>query len=219
MISWLISILFFIGVPGKVSELESYLGEKLAGHERFEYEIVSIPRGFESINDERISLNRERSFKINYGFAYVPVDIKLGEDVTTNSFISLKLKLYDEVIVTVRKIEKGESLSAGDFVTEKRETTFLRNEAVKNLSDVFSYRAAKSINENSILQKNMVEPLPLIEIGQRVNAYSTVGTVTVSFDVTAKEDGGAGEIIRVLRDDRRLFMAEVISSEKVKIIE
>ena len=76
-----------------------------------------------------------------------------------------------------------------------------------------------NIGENAILQENMIETLPDIKAGDKVFAYSTVGTVTVTFPVSVREDGRIGETVRVVRDDRLTFKAVIVSSDKVKIIE
>ena len=52
-----------------------------------------------------------------------------------------------------------------------------------------------------------------------VNAFAQYGSVEVEFKVKAREEGSAGDIIRVVRDDRQMFSAEIIDSSTVKILE
>ena len=219
MINLVLSILLILGSVDENESLDSYLNEKLSSFKKFEYEIVSLPKYIESINDERLIISGDRKFKFNYGFAYAPVDIKLSNEKTINSFLTLKIHLYDDVLVALRKIRRGETLSKSDFIIEEREITHLRNKAVQDWDKLGFFRASTNIGEEAILQKNMVETLPDIRIGEKVFAYSTVGSVTVSFPVLVREDGRVGEKIRVVRDDKLVFKAIVIDSKKVKIIE
>lgn len=131
MIGILISILFLTAGGEKISQLDSYLKQKLSDFTKYEYEVVSLPSYIESMNDKRISISSDREFKINYGFAYVPVDIKLSSDNISQSIITLKVNLYDEVFTSLRKIKRGETISQGDFAVSEKEITHLRNEAVE----------------------------------------------------------------------------------------
>ena len=69
-------------------------------------------------------------------------------------------------------------------------------------------------------KKNLLNQYLLYNIGDNVNAFATVGSVTVTFRVTARANGGFGDNIRVIRNnDKENFRAEVIDSKTVKIIE
>lgn len=219
MIGLIISILFFNAGGERNSNLDSYLKQKLSDFTKYEYEVVSLPSYIETINDERVSISQERELKINYGFAYVPVDIKLTNDNISQSIITLKINLYDEVFTSARKIKRGEIISKSDFYVEEKEITHLRNNAVDISKMLNNVQASVNIGENAILQENMIEKLPDVKAGDKVFAFSTVGTVTVTFPVIVREDGRTGETIRVLRDDKLIFKAVVIDSQNVKIIE
>jgi len=219
MIGLIISILFFNAGGERNSNLDSYLKQKLSDFTKYEYEVVSLPSYIESINDVRVSISPEREFKINYGFAYVPVDIKLTNDNRSQSIVTLKINLYDEVFTSVRKIKRGEIISQNDFSVSEKEITHLRNNAVDISKMLNNVQASVNIGENMILQENMIEKLPDVKAGDKVFAFSNVGTVTVTFPVTVREDGRTGETIRVLRDDKLIFKAIVIDSKNVKIIE
>ena len=219
MIGLIISILFLTSSGEKNSQLDSYLKQKLSDFTKYEYKVVSLPSYVESINDKRISISSDREFKINYGFAYVPVDIKLTEENVSQSIITLKINLYDEVFTSVRKIKRGEIISQSDFAVSEKEITHLKNGAVKITSLLNNLQACTNIVENAILQENMIEKLPDVKAGDKVFAYSSVGAVTVNFPVLIREDGRIGETVRVVRDDKLIFRAVVIDSKNVKIIE
>ena len=96
--------------------------------------------------------------------------------------------------------------------------------------DVTSYRspveflhsditAKVSIAEGTLLEKWMIKESPAIGQAEVVNAFAQFGSVKVEFKVKAREEGKPGDIIRVVRDDKRMFSAEVIDSSTVKILE
>ncbi|KAB2837403.1 MAG: flagellar basal body P-ring formation protein FlgA, partial [Melioribacteraceae bacterium] len=143
----------------------------------------------------------------------------LTNDNISQSIVTLKINLYDEVFTSVRKIKRGEIISQNDFSVCEKEITHLRNNAVDISKMLNNVQASVNIGENMILQENMIEKLPDVKAGDKVFAFSNVGTVTVTFPVTVREDGRTGETIRVLRDDKLIFKAVVIDSKNVKIIE
>jgi flagella basal body P-ring formation protein FlgA len=219
MVGLLISILFFAAGTGKNTELDSYLNKKLSDYKKYEYEVISLPSYVNSINDEKISISSDRDFRINYGYAYVPIDIKLSDENISQSVVTVKVNLFAEVYVANRKIRRGDIVSSADFTIKEEDVTHLRNDRVRDASKINNHQASINIAEGAILQKNMIETLPDLRAGDKVFAYTTVGSVMVSFPVTVRESGRIGEKVRVVRDDRLTFKALIVASDKVKIIE
>ncbi len=65
----------------------------------------------------------------------------------------------------------------------------------------------------------MIENIPDIRVGDRVIAIYNNNSVNITFAVTARTSGEAGRIIKVKRDDKKLFKALVVNNTTVKIIE
>ena len=219
MIGLLISILFFTAGTERNTELDSYLNRKLADYNKYEYEVISLPSYVSSINDERISISSDRDFRINYGYAYIPVDIKLSNENISQSVVTVKVNLYTEVYVANRRIRRGDIISLTDFTIKEEEVTHLRNGVVKDTAKINNHQASINIAEGAILQDNMIETIPDLRVGDKAFAYSSVGSVLVSFPVTVREKGRIGETVRVVRDDGLTFKALIVASNKVKIIE
>ena len=219
MIGLLISILFLTFSGEKNSKLDIYLGEKFSEYYKYQYEIVSLPSYVKSIDDVRISISSDRELKVNYGYAYVPIDIKQSGENISQTVITLKINLFDEVLVANRKINRGDVLSDKDFSVLEKEITHLRSGVIKDISEIKNHQAAMNIPEGAVLQNKMVAVLPDVNSGDKIFAYSEIGTVTVTFPVSARESGCIGETIRVVRDDRLTFKALIVDLNKVKIIE
>lgn len=219
MIALLISILFLANGGERNTELDSYLKAELSEYKKYEYEVVSLPSYVNTINDSRISISNDRDFRINYGYAYVPVDIEVSPNNISQSVITIKVNLFDQVLVANRRIRRGEIVSPADFSVQEEDITHLKNKAVKDLLTIENQQAAINISEGAILQENMVESQPDIKAGDKVFAYSSLGSVIVSFPVSVRENGRIGEKIRVARDDGLIFKALVVGTNKVKIVE
>lgn len=215
---YLLNILFalmFIGKGNNSLDIKKLLIEKLPDYNKFEYNILS-PKHPELSN---YSIDNSRKIVINEGFAYIPVINKINGKVKRNEILTIKLKLFKNVLVSTRQIRRNESLSEYDFVIEEKEVSHLRFSPTDISTSIKYLRAKRDISENVILSNHMVEQIPDIKKGDRVDAIFMNKTVNISFPVTARTEGLAGEIIRVKRDDRKIFRATVLNNTTVKIIE
>ena len=65
----------------------------------------------------------------------------------------------------------------------------------------------------------MIEKIPDIKVGDRIEAYFINNSVAISFDATSRSEGSVGSIIKIKSDDQRIFKAKVLNNSTVKIIE
>ena len=163
MLSYLLSILFLIAGSDTETIINSYLDNELSDYTKYEYEVLRMPRYVDSLNDENIKIDEARRIKINKGFASIPVVITLKNNRTKKTYISLKLKLYDEVLIANQKIEKGEELDKSLFETQELEVTKFRSKHINNIKKLNHFRASRTINEKDVLQEKFVESIPLIQ--------------------------------------------------------
>lgn len=217
----LLNILFIFTFVGQTAalEIEQYLQKNLTNYKHFTFEVSSLPSRVESINDPRIKIDKERELRLRKGYAYLPVKIIHDQKRSLKSTITLKVQLYQDVLVAARKINRGEEISGSDFVILEKEVSGLKNKPITNYGMLNGAISRTVIKENSVVDLSMFERKPVIEHGDRIHAKFTVGTVDVAFFVTARESGSIGDDIRVVRDDKKIFRANVIDNENVKIIE
>jgi flagella basal body P-ring formation protein FlgA len=195
--------------------LSKFLEANLKDYERIEYTIISPS----DIQSDYYKLDNSRELKVNGPFAYVPIKQYLTNGNTKNSVLTLKLRIFKKVLVANRNLSRRENLRSEDFRIIEQEISTLRYSPINSSLPLSSYRASTKIDENSIVQKNMIEKIPEIEIGDRVEAIFSKSSVNVSFKVTARSSGGNGSIIKVKRDDKKIFKARVINNSTVQIIE
>jgi len=211
-----ILFLFVLGINNRTdSNINTYLSEKLSDYKRFNYEIVS-PK---NIDISKIRFDPSRNFKINSNYAYLPIQIYSKKGKTKNSVITIRLELFKDVLVANRRISKNEQLSRSDFQIIEKEISTLRHEPLSILKVVNNFRAKLNIASQSILQNSMIEKIPDINLGDRVNAIYSKGIVNVQFLVVARSEGVIGDIINVKREDKKMFRARILNNTKVKIVE
>jgi flagella basal body P-ring formation protein FlgA len=218
MITNILTILFsflLVGNDNQELNIDNYLNKHLSDFNRIEYTIVS-PK---NINLSSCVIDDSRNVKVTGNFAYVPVRELKNNGSFKNALITLKLKLFKNVLVSNRTIVKKEYLNINDFEIVEKEVSTLRFAPVDVSSPIDYYRSRLKISENSILQKSMLEKIPDVQIGDRIEAMFINNSVSISFAVTARSEGVVGDLIKIKRDDKKIFKAKIINNSTVKIIE
>ena len=196
------------------TELENYLNKNLAGYRDYKYEIMQLPESY-----KKIELLKPDDFNLSGNMIYIPVQVVDKSGRIFRSILSVRLKLYKNVLVAVKQISRKENLSEGDFVLKKEDVTRINGTPVYSLQGVSSLRSTVMIKPGDIVVKQMLEQIPVVKIGDELNAQYISGNVIVSTDVFARQDGVVGETITVITKDKKLFKVKVIDSKNVIIIE
>lgn len=210
----ILNILLLISPDKLKDDINLYLKQQLRNYDRFEFEIVTLPKG--EINEIRIIRNRD--LKVNGEIVYIPVEL-VEKNRVTSSFITCRLKLYKKVFVAGKKISKGEALLNSFLETKEMDVTRLGDKIITDFAEINSKRARTDISQGSILIKDYLEPIPVVRVDDRVLAFYTRGNVEISFDAIAKQEGIIGDVIRIINNEKKLFRAKIIDSLTVKIIE
>ncbi len=214
LINILFSISLLFGANRNSNYIKTVLKNNLNGINRFEYKIVS-PK---NVDINKIKIDEERKIKIEKGYAYLPVIFNPGKNAQ-NGIITLKLKIYKDVAVSVNDIKRKATITRNDYKIEEREISSFRGKPIDLNKNFTQLRAKRNIKHGTIISENMFEKIPDVKRGTRVNAIFQKGIVNVSFDATARTEGKVGDIIKIKRSDNKIFKAEIINSKQVRIIE
>ncbi len=218
MIITILNILFsflLIGNNNEELNINDYLSKHISGYKSIEYTIVS-PK---NIVLSTCIIDDSRNIKVTGNFAYLPIKQLNKNGTFKNTIITLRLKLFKNVLVANRKIVKKEFLNTHDFKIVEKEVSKLRFSPVDVSVPLDYYRSKLKISKNSILQVSMLEKIPDIQTGDRIEAVFINNSVNISFVVTARSEGVVGDLIKIKRDDRKIFKAKIINNKTVKIIE
>ncbi|MCW8848615.1 MAG: flagellar basal body P-ring formation chaperone FlgA [Melioribacteraceae bacterium] len=211
----IILALFLIGDNSQQTIIGEYLKTQLNEYEKIEHTVIA-PKNIEQYS---IMIDDSRDFKLNGNYGYVPVKEKNNDGSFRNSLVTVKLKLFKKVMVANRQLRKKENLSNSDFTIKYKEVSTLRFQPISENESLEYYRCKFNVSENTILQNSMIEKIPDIEVGDRIEAFYTNNSVAISFDATSRSEGSVGNIIKIKSDDQRIFKAEVLNNSTVKIIE
>jgi len=196
------------------NEIKAKLQSEFRSHKRVEFEIVNAPN-----NVQNVWMNNDDNINVIGSVAYIPVNIidNNGKNARTN--ISVRVKIYEDVYVAMKNINKREQLLPNYFQLIEKDITSLRGEMISSLGQIIGSRSSRFIGKGDILTKEYLEKLPVIYSGNKVSASSIVGNVKISFSAFAKQEGSIGDIIRIRTSKNEIFKAEVIDYQNVLVIE
>ncbi|MEP0859842.1 MAG: flagellar basal body P-ring formation protein FlgA [Ignavibacterium sp.] len=192
------------------SEVEIYLNKKLKGYDKIEFSILN------DIKDYKYKIDESREFKFKGATAYLPVKYPYGNK-SVNSILTLQIKLYKKVLVAIQEIKRKEKIDASSYSVQTVEIASLKNPEIVTLADLNSIRAKSLIKEGQIITKDLIEEIPVIQSGSKVIAECIKGSVLISTEAVARQDGKVDEVIDVLTASNELIKARVINSQKVLI--
>lgn len=208
-------ISFLFQSPDKLSEdIDRYLAKELPGYEKIEFKIAKLPENY-----KRIEIIESANLNITGNTAYVPIKLTNKENKTSQTFLTVNVKLYKTVLVAKDRIERKKILNSGDFDVRLIDVAGLRGKLIALDSKIENYRSKTIIRKDDILVAELIEDMPAIFTGDRVKAYFVNGTVTIDFDVNARQDGKVGDLIRVVTHDNKQYKAKVVDSKNVIINE
>jgi flagella basal body P-ring formation protein FlgA len=207
---------FFTGAGNTAfrEDVDNYLKQNLKNYDHYEFEILQAPE-----NSNKIIINNDRPFSQNGGYANINVTVIDKKNSVSQSYITLKLKLYKNVLVSSQDIKSKEEISPEKVELKKLEVTFVKGEMFEKPEELAGNVAKMRINKGRIITSDIIEIAPVIKSGDLVNASAVRGNVIVTTDAIAKQDGRPGELIRILTRDNKQFKGKVIDSNNVIIIE
>ena len=211
----LILSLFAVQNSGGFNEdVENYLKQNLKKYERFEFEVLQAPE-----KSSKIIINNDKQLNISGGYANINVTVIDKKNKVSQSYITVKLKLFQTVVVSTADLKIKEELTADKLEQKQLEVTMLKTEPVTKIEEATGNVAKMRINKGRIITVDIIDAAPVIKNGDRVNANSVRGNVVVTTDAIAKQDGKVGDIIRVMTKENKQFKGKVVDSNNVIIVE
>jgi flagella basal body P-ring formation protein FlgA len=209
-------LLTFLSKPNESLKktVEDYLKNNLKQYDKYEYTIVKIPN-FEG----KYVLRDENRMNLGSSFAYIPVKIVRPNSSIIQTYITVRLKLFKKIYIAKNSIEPGQPVTDSDVELKLVNVTDLRGTPVESFGDYHDCRSKVKISPGSVLLKELLDKIPDINKGEHVTASAIAGSVKISTDAEAKQDGVIGDVIYIVTKDKKQFKAKIIDSNNVIIVE
>jgi flagella basal body P-ring formation protein FlgA len=200
--------------PSFKAELDGYLKAHLSQYKNYEYEIVRMPE-----DKSKIEIIKENHLNIQGNMVYVPVNVTDKSGREAKSFLTLRVKLFNKVLVAATTIERKQEISGKDITSKLVDVSQLQGTPLTSLAEISDLRSKIHIAPGTILVKEMMENIPVVKFGERVTASLVYGNVLVTTEAVVKQEGSIGDIVSIVTSNNKEFKAKVIDSQNVSIIE
>lgn len=194
------------------NKLKMFLDSKFAAYEKYEYEIAELPK-----NISKIEIDEDREIRINKNYAYVPVKLFYHDSKPYSSFITLKVRLFKKVLIANQPVGKGELLSSFQFDEVIKDAANIKGTPLDELGMPLICKT--SLKEGMVLIKEFTEAAPDVEHNERLILHSGKNGVDISLEVTSREKGKIGDVIRVVSSDKNIFKAKLIDKYNAVLID
>jgi flagella basal body P-ring formation protein FlgA len=123
---------------------------------------------------------------------------------------SVEIDARMPVLVTTRRLRRGETLGPDELRVEEREVRTLPRGTIADLQQVAGHRLKRSLAQGVALLPSYLDSEPLVRRGDTVVIRAGGAGLDLRVEARALEDGGLGQTIRVEnRSTRRRFLVEV----------
>ncbi len=161
----------------------------------------------------QIDANKER------GDVQLVVRIFINDKQYLKIPVFITIRVYEEVVVAKRKIDRNSLLSNDDLLVKKLETTRMCGSTYGSIEELEGKRAVRFIQPNSPITQDSVDNPPVMKKGDVVKVLIQSNNFSVTAKGVAKEDGSLGKVIKVKNiDSNKELYGTVENSDTVRII-
>ncbi|MEA3544552.1 MAG: flagellar basal body P-ring formation chaperone FlgA [Thermodesulfobacteriota bacterium] len=137
--------------------------------------------------------------------------------IINNQSLGVKLEALAKVVVATGTLRRGTILDGDDVELRYQDITQLKT-PIFLIGDVIGKRLKRSIRLGQPLQRKLVEFPPVIKRGERVLIQAHSQGLMLTAAGEAKQDGRAGEAIRVINSNsRKEVLCQVVAPGLVKV--
>ena len=179
-------------------------------------EAIRIPPFSPSLAGSPFSIEPVRPGRLG-GHVVVMVAIAGNQSSVKRIPASCTVRTYATVYVAQHTIDRHASLTTDDVTLHRVESTYLSEDYIRVGTLPAGVRAERIVQEGTVICARMLEPEPLIHVGDVVTLRTHANGVSVSVAAVARQDGEAGATITVQQVGRsQRFRGKVIDAHTVE---
>lgn len=125
------------------------------------------------------------------------VGVKCGQPGNWTAYLAATVSVTGPYLVSARKINRGQTLTAGDFETRVGELTELPATVLSDPQRVLGQRAKVSLAARQALRSDHLQQTPVIRQGDRVRVIARGSGFSAAAEGVALNNAGIGEAIKV----------------------
>lgn len=219
LILWLL-----LSLPGGSSAMtiEAAISEHMASlydldMSRYDIEVLSNPFEVDSVAASEFELQpMTRSEPLGL-FSIRAAIVRNGNEVEAHQ-VRLRINHYDDVLVTLDRVGRAETLEPNAVELRRVDITDLREKPLRSIEELNGLRARRNLRRGEVLTTGDFEPIPDVERGSEVQITFSQGLCTVTAPGEVLEAGATGEFVRVRnKASKKIITARVVDGSAVAV--
>lgn len=209
---------YVLGADTFLSELEKELGTRLglAGELRLTlaqpWKELKLPA-----SDFAITITETPANGIA-GTFLVRVKITSSGELVTDTQVSLRAQLWQEVWTAASRLERGQPLDRSLLSVTKVDSLKERQPPLLAEVDPSTLEVAQTVSASRPLTRRDVSVRPLIRKGRVVEVVAQQGQLAISMKALALESGASGDLIKLRNlESRKEFSGQILNENKVEV--
>jgi flagellar basal body P-ring formation protein FlgA len=132
--------------------------------------------------------------------------------------VQARVEIYADVVMAKNSLRRHQTVGERDVQVVNKNITLFPGDVATDLGEVVGKRMVLSVNPQEVLRKSMVEVPPLIKKGDRLTLLVENAHFQITGTGEAKEDGRAGERIRVINiSSQKEVFGRVVDGHTVQV--
>lgn len=153
------------------------------------------------------------------GNVILPVEVFSPLRVEHTFLVSVRVREYRRALRATAQVEKGTAAERIAVSTDRIESTNSSGEVLTSPAQLGGFRTKRVITAGTVITRDMLEPVPLVNQGSLVKLIVRAGSVVITTSAVVKEDGCAGAIVLVQKKGTgERLKARVVDEETVELL-
>ena len=152
------------------------------------------------------------------GTFLVRVKITSSGELITDTQVSLRAQLWQEVWTAASRLERGQPLDRSLLSVTKVDSLKERQPPLLAEVDPSTLEVAQTVSASRALTRRDVSVRPLIRKGRVVEVVAQQGQLAISMKALALESGASGDLIKLRNlESRKEFSGQILNENKVQV--
>jgi flagella basal body P-ring formation protein FlgA len=131
------------------------------------------------------------------GNIIVPVQVIVDDVPKEKIFLRTKVSVYDYIVVSKKRLKRGDVLSSAEAGMEERDVAVLNADVIKDMNVVLGKEVKTFVTSENPIYGWMIRDKPFVKKNEQVKIVAGTQDVQVSTDGIALEDGNMSSEIKV----------------------
>jgi flagella basal body P-ring formation protein FlgA len=149
----------------------------------------------------------------------IPFSILIDGEFVYQGSAALKAKILKQVLLSSRRISRGEALNESDFYLAEQNTLTIKGAPIGIESSLVGLESKSTILKDKPLLRRHTAKTPIVGRGDIVDAILTKGAMSITMKVQILDKGAPGDIVRVRNPNSKKQLKGIVTDEStIKIL-